>query len=316
VLSEDPSRGRAEAAAATAKPGLLLPVDRLLLCALAALTALALVAHPRPLPFVLGLALLAAFLLASAVAAPRHPALGAVHHFAPAPLLVVIFSVCGPLIEAATTARHDLLMASLDARLFGPLAPGWRGALGRPRWLTDTAYLAYVSYYVVPIAMGVALYSSGRRREFEAFSFAVVAVALLSYAGYFLVPVTGPRVPPQLEDAVLGGGLVSSAVRLFLRSAEKNTLDAFPSGHTALSLVFLGHGWQLFPRWRAPIVIVVAGIVFSTVYLSLHYVVDLVAGAALALLMPSILPFLRRLFGGPEQVPPRVAGRDSSPSGP
>ena len=45
---------------------------------------------------------------------------------------------------------------------------------------------------------------------------------------------------------------------------------------------------------------VVAGIVFTTVYLSLHYVVDLVAGAALAILVPAIVPVLRRVFGSPD----------------
>jgi len=70
--------------------------------------------------------------------------------------------------------------------------------------------------------------------------------------------------------------------------------DAFPSGHTTVSLVYLACGWRLFPRWRGALVVVVAGIVFSTVYLSLHYVIDVVAGVALAALLPPVLPVLRR----------------------
>jgi membrane-associated phospholipid phosphatase len=49
-------------------------------------------------------------------------------------------------------------------------------------------------------------------------------------------------------------------------------------------------------------VLLTAGIVFSTVYLSLHYVVDLVAGALLAAAMPLVLPVLWRCFA------PRPAG--------
>jgi membrane-associated phospholipid phosphatase len=87
-------------------------------------------------------------------------------------------------------------------------------------------------------------------------------------------------------------------VRWFLRSLETNQLDAFPSGHTAVSLVVVACGWRVLPRWRLPLVGLLAGIVFSTVYLSLHYVIDLVAGVALAAAMPAVASALRRLLGG------------------
>jgi membrane-associated phospholipid phosphatase len=119
-------------------------------------------------------------------------------------------------------------------------------------------------------------------------------------------------VPHELEQQVLGGGTFSARVRDFLRAAEVNQLDAFPSGHTALSLVYLGYGWRLFPSWkvRIPLAVSVAGIVFATVYLSLHYVVDLFAGALLALAVPLFVAGLRRIFGPggtAEAYPPRDA---------
>ncbi len=44
--------------------------------------------------------------------------------------------------------------------------------------------------------------------------------------------------------------------------------------------------------------LLVAGIVFATVYLSWRYVVDLVAGATQAPAMAALVPALRRAFGG------------------
>ncbi len=143
--------------------------------------------------------------------------------------------------------------------------------------------------------MGVALYRADRLAEFEEMVFAVVATFLVSYVCYLAAPTLGPRVPADQAAAVLGGGSASEAIRWFLHTFEGNELDAFPSGHTALSLIFLAFGWRLFPRWRVTLALLVAGIVFSTVYLSLHYVVDVVAGVLLAAAMPLLLPLLRRL---------------------
>jgi membrane-associated phospholipid phosphatase len=115
-------------------------------------------------------------------------------------------------------------------------------------------------------------------------------------------------VPYGSEAQVLGGGAIANGIRAFLRIAEVNTLDAFPSGHAAVSLTFLVLGGRLFPGWRLPIGAGVLAILFSTVYLSLHYVVDLVAGGLVAALVPataSALPRLGPFAGGYTGRPPR-----------
>lgn len=273
-------------------------VDRMILAATATLTLLAAVFHPQPLSIATWLAALSLGLVAAAVAGRRFAAARIVHAFFPLPAVIAIFNLAGPLIGVTNPARWDATFAAADLRLFGPLAPAWRAALSRPSWLTDLASILYCSYYVIPVAMAVALYVRRRQSEFDEITFGFIATLLASYVGYFLFPTTGPRVPTADELAVLGGGAVSAWVRAFLRVAEVNQLDAFPSGHTALSLVFLHYGWRMFPRFRVPLAAAAAGIVFATVYLSLHYVVDLCAGAALALAMTRAAPAARRAFGG------------------
>lgn len=282
--SPDGSRGRA--------------VDRLLYTALAVLAALAAGFHPHPLRLLLAFSALALFLWSSARLAPRSRAGEALHAFAPLVVIIGVYETVGFVVGATNPARWDAWFAAADARLFGALVPAWRGALGRPAWLSDLLSACYVSYYFVPTAMAVALYGRRRREEFDRFVFGLVATLLASYAGYFLFPTAGPRVPLEQGSAVLGGGAVSAGVRASLHLLELNEFDAFPSGHTAVSLVFLAYGWSLFPRWRGPLVAVVAGIVFSTVYLSHHYIIDLVAGALLAALVLAVAPALQRAFAG------------------
>ena len=255
------------------------PVDRLLLAFIFLLAIVTAAWVPAPALPLASLAAMALSIVGLARVRGRSPVLGIAHAFVALPVLAGLVNAVGPAIESVNPARYDAALSSLDARLFGPLVAHWTYALGRPDWLTDAAAIAYLSYYVLPVAFAAALWRSGRHAEFERLVYSLSAVLLVSYAAYFVAPASGPRFS-SLASA--GGGVPATALRAFLHVCERNELDAFPSGHTATSLVFLAEAWALFPRRRALLLLSVAAIVFSTVYLSLHYVIDVVAGAALA----------------------------------
>ncbi len=91
-----------------------------------------------------------------------------------------------------------------------------------------------------------------------------------------------------------------SAVRSFLRTAERIRLDAFPSGHAAVALASAVACGRAFPRLAAPFALWAGAVVFSTVYIRVHYAVDVVAGAALAALAFALAGRLSRAIGGAE----------------
>jgi membrane-associated phospholipid phosphatase len=292
------------------------PTERLTLLVLLALSAgFALVRPPGAGGPLLLITLYAAALLSVARPGERRGAAGVARELLPVVAVLLVYALLQPLIEAVNPVRWDPELAALDDRWFGPLWPRWRGLLGRPAWLTDAAYLAYVSYYALPIGV----YAAARWREQEDGERVGVTLLLtfyLSYLGYLLLPASGPRVP-RAEEALLGGSAISRAAREFLALAEVTTLDAFPSGHTALSLLSAALAATRFRRATPALAIWAAAIVFATVYISVHYVVDLVAGGLLAaagyLLGP---PLLRALGGaGPGATTPgrttadRAAGR-------
>lgn len=233
--------------------------------------------------------LLALVLLLARTGAATGP-LGWARDLAPVAVVVAVFLALQPLIEAVNPARYDAALAAADARWLAPVAAAWRGALGRPDWLTDLAYAGYWSFYLLPVSVAVAARLARGGGALERVAFPLLLAFYLSFLGYFLWPASGPRLPPDAEAAVLGGGAVSAAVRGFLRAAEATTLDAFPSGHTAVSLVAAALGARLFPR-LAPVVVAWAGlVVFATVYISVHYVTDVVGGVALAGLTLLLVP--------------------------
>ena len=274
--------------------------DNLSLLFIGGLAGLTLACHASMLR-VAGLVLVVLVVLALAILGAswwgsRSTVGAVVHSFLPALLLPVLFNTMGPIIDCVSPGRWDPTFSALDARVFGTAALHWHQAFGRPWWLTDFTYLMYVSYYALPLVLGVILYQKGKRGQFEEFVFTVVACFYLTYAGYLVFPTVGPRVPLEAEATVLGGGMISQGIRAFLHFAERTTTDAFPSGHTAVALVCLFLGWCMLPSVRVPLVLVVAGIIFTTVYLHYHYVVDVVAGVVLGVVTPYLARALRQLL--------------------
>ncbi len=256
------------------------PSERLTVLFLSALVVAALAAGVpgRALAF-------AALALATALlAGAEDGAAAAARDFFPVAVVVATFLLLEPAIAGLNGSRWDEALAAFDDRRLERLVDAWRGALGRPRWFTDLVYAAYASYYLLPIAAGTAARVRGPA-AFERVVFAVLLAFYASFAGYFAFPASGPRLPLADEGRLLGGGAFSDGMRAFLRAAEQTRLDAFPSGHTAVSLVCAAVGARLFPRAAAPLAAWAAAIVFSTVYVHVHYAADVLAGAALAALV-------------------------------
>ena len=224
------------------------------------------------------------------------PWVGLGRDFAPVVVVLLVFLMLQPLV-ASNPARWDGALAAFDRRWLGPLASAWRGALGRPPIFTDGVYLAYASFYLLPISVAVGARLWLGEARFERIVFTLLLGFYLSFLGYFLWPAEGPRVPEVMAAAQLGGGLVSQGIRAFLHGAETTTLDAFPSGHTALSLLPALLASRPFPRLAPLLWAWALAIVFATVYISAHYVVDVVAGFLLAGLTLVLAPPLSKWLG-------------------
>jgi membrane-associated phospholipid phosphatase len=83
-----------------------------------------------------------------------------------------------------------------------------------------------------------------------------------------------------------------------LNKLEVKTYDAFPSGHTELTLLVLYYAQRFHRRTFWWILPAGSALIISTVYLRYHYVVDVIAGAFLALAIILIAKPLYRRLGG------------------
>ena len=202
----------------------------------------------------------------------------------PVALIPTTYKELSYLIPLIHPRDYDAELAAIDYRIFGAHPTVW---LERMTWppLTEFLQLSYATYYFWPIVLGAVLW---RKRWFDKFDFWVFVVALgfyLSYLGYIAVPAIGPRFLPLIRDAQtrpLEGIWLFQTIREALDKAEGITRDCFPSGHTELTLLALYYARKFHRRTFWWILTPATAIIISTIYLRYHYVIDVLAGALVA----------------------------------
>ncbi len=204
--------------------------------------------------------------------------------FYPVIVVLILFDSFADLLPWASPIERDALLIQLDLALLGFHPTVWLERFIHPV-LTELLTWAYASYYFLPVILAVALYRQGKVGDFDRAVFGMVLCFYFSYVGYFLVPAVGPRFTlAHLQTVDLHGVFVADTIQGTLNALERFKQDAFPSGHTAVVLVVLFYAWQFVRGLFWVFLPLVVGLVFSTVYLRFHYVIDVLAGILLAIL--------------------------------
>jgi len=244
-------------------------------------------------------ALAAAILVAAVYRARVDPAKHGFHLSVAVTVLTVllIFNSLGTLIAGIHKTTFDARLIAVDHAIFGVHPTVWLERLINPL-LTDLLQFAYISYYFIPVSLGVVLIARGRFGEFEEVLFGILLCFYLSYIGYLLVPAIGPRFTlSHLQTGSLQVSPFIETIQDALNALEKNKTDAFPSGHTAVSLMTLYYAWnEREKKLFAGLIPLVTALIISTVYLRYHYVIDVIAGIALTGLTIALAPVLRRML--------------------
>jgi len=181
---------------------------------------------------------------------------------------------------------HDIhqYLASTEEWIFGGQPVVWAERYITPA-RTEFFNLFYANFYLVAPSVVAVLWFSGRRIEAR---HALLGIILCFYSGYVLY-VVFPAAPPRLYFESLGlfevtlkGGPITNFQEALIRMMPNDAARAaFPSLHSAVSILALHYSWK-YCRWFFPILLLfVIGLLVSTVYLRHHWVVDLLAGVLL-----------------------------------
>ncbi len=200
---------------------------------------------------------------------------------APFPVIVYIYLHVGALVLVDHPPIRDELLTTLDRLLLGVELQTALATLHLPAWGADLLTLAYASFYFIPLAVVIAL-AWRRDPNLPRVTAVLVFTFLVSYAGYFAVPAYGPRTGIASERyATLPDGLVGGAIRTYLDQLETTKSDVFPSGHTMVTLAALACALRRL-RWLYRAMLPLAALLIaSTVLLSYHYIIDILAAVPL-----------------------------------
>lgn len=200
-------------------------------------------------------------------------------------------------------ARYDAALARADRWLFGGRDPLTMVEPLMHPTLTAALCWVYFCLWVPPLSLAVVLAVRGRHRELSDLVLALTLGHCAGFAGYFLLPAIGPwyELADRFTVSIDGNWWIAHY------RAHNNNVDAFPSLHIATTTLVGLLAWRdCRPLlWLLSPLLVAIGL--STLYLRWHYVVDVLAGLALAAAVRLLAPRLNAAWPRTRAVLPRPA---------
>lgn len=231
------------------------------------------------------------------------------------PIVLFVFKELYLMIRPIHPVDYDSLFITIDHWIFGVNPTEWLASFSHPV-ITEILQVAYFSYYLLFIILGVEIY---RRYPVERFDHAALMIVYgfyLSYVGYFMLPAVGPRFALHDFSQInldLPGVFLTNTLRAIIDAGESiprdipNPVDfvqrdVFPSGHTQLTLIVLTLAFRERLKSRWLLLALGSLLIVGTVYLRYHYVVDVVAGAVFCWLTFGTGRLIESWWNGPRRL--------------
>jgi len=191
---------------------------------------------------------------------------------------------------------HDVhgVLAELDRELFGVIPCVWAQQFITPA-RTEVMNFLYLNFFWIAPSTALLLLARRRLPEFRATIMGVLVCFYFGYFLYILFPAAPPRLvlPFEFKRNLQGyPSLMSNISAGAFSLLPVDSRAAFPSLHAAVSLVAMIYAWRFVRAWFWILLPFCVGLWASTIYLRHHFVVDLIAGWALAPLAVWVAPRL------------------------
>lgn len=190
----------------------------------------------------------------------------------------------------------ELLAAAIGDWRLTAVVPAWEAALfaGQPSLylserlafvpLSEYLHFCYLSYVIVIPSVSAYWYVTGRRAAFGELLRMLSTVLLGSYLFFILLPVDSPYyLTPRLGPPLSGHVFFDLVHQMSARGGARG--GAFPSAHVSGAVVVSLVAWRHQRRLVYLLVPITVSVMIATLYGRFHYVLDTLAGAALAIVV-------------------------------
>jgi len=213
------------------------------------------------------------------------------HYWYMVPIVFLSFKEIYFMVQPIRGIDYDQYLIQIDRFIFGGDPTYFLYNFANP-YLTELLQIVYGSFFFLPIILGIDIMINKNAEYFRYMTFTIILGFFLSYIGYFIVPAVGPRFTLHdfsLTNIELPGLFLTNFLREIVNAGESipagtpNPIevvqrDVFPSGHTQITLIVMYLSIRLKTVTRYIFIPVGTLLIFSTVYLRYHYVIDLFGG--------------------------------------
>jgi undecaprenyl-diphosphatase len=180
----------------------------------------------------------------------------------------------------SSDSGRDSVLSRLDAadrRISRRISVDWP----HPRWLARPigAFSLSGNYGMLWYALALLPLLTGGRRPVATLVYVGVAVTAVELLGYVIKHFVG-RHRPSVADPSLPNHIPLPVSK------------SFPSSHASMSVTACWTLGTLYPQWLPVLVVTAAVLVFTRVYLGVHYVGDVVAGLLLGFVFGGLYVWL------------------------
>ena len=178
--------------------------------------------------------------------------------------------------------------------------------------ITTLTLSLYSLHFPLVIVTSLTLWF-GRRALFNRYAIAMAITSYVSLLVFALMPTAPPWYDGVATNLVQSAYTTSTSTPAFLSSylrltslIESDKYAAFPSLHTAYMILFCYFVTKFKPKFALVTFPLTFGVLFATLYLGQHYLIDLIAGTALALASVYLAELILKRYPALFEVKPKT----------
>lgn len=202
--------------------------------------------------------------------------------------ILLSYEALAGVVGSFAASKGVFSLYSIDRSIWGFNVTGWvQTAFSSPAMTAVTTFLYTLHFPLIVITCGVLWYFN--RQIFGKYMTTMIMTSYASLATFILLPTAPPwyqgvAVDLYQSTSTANVANVPNVITSLLSSIESDKFAAFPSLHTAYAIIFSYFMIKLDRRLAFISIPITIGILFSTLYLGQHYLIDLIGGAVYALI--------------------------------